>query len=673
MKNRIWNHPWALGLFLAGICLLLNACTGLTSTNSVGNGGGGGGTPAASLSPGSLTFASQTVNTTSAAQSVTLTNSGSAALSLTSVAISGTNGSDFAQTNTCGSSVNANASCTISVTFTPTAAGTRTANVSITDNATGSPQTVSLTGTGATAGGNPAVTLSPTSLTFASQTVNTTSAAQSVTLTNSGSAALSLTSVAITGTNSTEFAQTDTCGTSVNANASCTISVTFTPTAAGTRTANVSITDNATGSPQSISLTGTGAAAGALAVTTTLLPLATQSANYIGFLRATGGTPPYTWSMASGSSLTTGLLLDSASGVIFGTAPATTGTAPNFTVQVTDSAAATASAALSITTDAATGANCNNVYLDLNETGPSATLTPTPLTINNILTGPHVVPLDDLGTGTYLGQQGGLYPGGSNVRPSSYDATGVTLANSIVPLDANGNQDLTSGKMVLMSIGMSNAKGEFGQFIVDETGDASLNPALVLVNGAQAGCDAIALANSQSSCWTTTLSALTNNVPTVTAKQVVAAWVKEAIADPSSTGTFPKDATTLQGDLEKIAQNLKTFFPNIKLAYYATRINANYATTNQNPEPFAYESGFAVKFTIADSINGTLTNAPWLSWGPYMWANGMLPRSDGTVWTCQDVNSDGTHPSALGEEKVAQMLKNFFHTDDTTTPWFLHH
>ncbi len=102
----------------------------------------------ASLSPSSLTFASQAVGATSAAQTITLNNTGNAALTLTSIALTGTNPGDFAQTNTCGSSVAAGANCTISVTFTPAASGTLTAAVTLTDNATGSPQTVSLSGTG---------------------------------------------------------------------------------------------------------------------------------------------------------------------------------------------------------------------------------------------------------------------------------------------------------------------------------------------------------------------------------------------------------------------------------------------------------------------------------------------------------------------------------------------
>ncbi len=208
------------------------------------------------LSPASVTFADQPVGTTSTAQSVTLSNSGSALLAISSVAITGTNAGDFAQTNTCGSSVPAGANCTISVTFTPTAAGTRAGAVTITDDANSPQQTITLTGTGL----QPAVTLSPGGLTFGSQLVGTTSAAQAVTLTNSGNASLSISSTAITGTNSGDFAQSNTCGASVAVGGTCAFSITFTPTTRGTKTATLAITDNAPGSPQSIALTGTGTA-----------------------------------------------------------------------------------------------------------------------------------------------------------------------------------------------------------------------------------------------------------------------------------------------------------------------------------------------------------------------------------------------------------------------------
>jgi hypothetical protein len=218
------------------------------ATQSVSLTGTGVATPLVSLSPPSLTFPAQKVGTSSSAQSVTLKNTGSAVLSITSITVSG----DFSQTNTCGSSVAVAASCTLSVTFKPTATGTRTGAVTITDNGSPATQSVSLTGTGTA----PVVSLSPTSLTFPAQPLGTSSSAQSVTLSNTGNASLGITSIKASG----DFSQTNTCGSSVAASASCTLSVTFKPTAAGTRTGVVTITDNASPATQTVSLTGTGVA-----------------------------------------------------------------------------------------------------------------------------------------------------------------------------------------------------------------------------------------------------------------------------------------------------------------------------------------------------------------------------------------------------------------------------
>jgi len=209
--------------------------------------------PNVGLSP-ALNFGNQNVGTTSAPQTITVTNTGNSTLSVSSVTITGANASDFKETNTCTTTqVAPQATCTISVTFTPSISGTENATVNITDNAPTSPQTTTLTGVGVGAGG-PAVTLSPTSLVFATQLVGTTSPAQTVTLTNTGTATLSITSIVTTG----NFAETNTCGSSVIAGASCTINVTFTPKTINTLTGTVSITDNAPASPQTVTLTGTG-------------------------------------------------------------------------------------------------------------------------------------------------------------------------------------------------------------------------------------------------------------------------------------------------------------------------------------------------------------------------------------------------------------------------------
>ena len=211
--------------------------------------------PFVMLSPSSLNFGNQNLGTSSTPQSVTLTNSGEAPLSISSIVTSG----DFSQTNTCpvGGSLPTGSNCIITVTFTPSVLGSESGSVSITDNAPNNPQSVSLTGVGIA----PLVTLSPTSLSFGNQPVGITSGQQTSTLTNTGNATLMITSIQVTGINSGDFAQSNNCGTSVPAGGGCTITVTFTPSVLGSESASVGITDNAPNNPQSVPLTGAGVAA----------------------------------------------------------------------------------------------------------------------------------------------------------------------------------------------------------------------------------------------------------------------------------------------------------------------------------------------------------------------------------------------------------------------------
>ena len=235
----------AIGLGSVNITNLVNAWPTTATTQTV------------TVSPTSLAFASTLVGSTTAVQAVTIKNTGTAAVTLTSETITGSNANSFLKSaTTCGASLAVSASCTVSVEFKPAAAGALTASLSIADSATGSPQTVSLSGTGA----SPlTVTVSPTSLTFASTAVGSTSAAQAVTIKNTGAAAVTLTSETITGTSASSFLKSaTTCGASLAASASCTVSVEFKPASAGSLTASLSIADNASGSPQLVSLAGTG-------------------------------------------------------------------------------------------------------------------------------------------------------------------------------------------------------------------------------------------------------------------------------------------------------------------------------------------------------------------------------------------------------------------------------
>jgi N-acetylneuraminic acid mutarotase len=215
--------------------------------------------PTVSLTPtGPLSF-SASVGTTSDAQVVTILNSGTASLSLTGISLTGANAGSFAATNNCGASLAANGSCMVSVKFSPGAAGGFTAALLIADSAIGSPQSVTINGTG-TAAPAPAVSLTPGPLSFTS-VVGTPSAAQLATLTNTGNATLNISSIAITG--GSGFADTTNCGGTLNTGSSCTISITFMPSGTSSVTAALAVNDNATGSPHAVTLMGVGTIASA--------------------------------------------------------------------------------------------------------------------------------------------------------------------------------------------------------------------------------------------------------------------------------------------------------------------------------------------------------------------------------------------------------------------------
>ena len=287
-------------------------------------------------------------------------------------------------------------------------------------------------------------------------------------------------------------------------------------------------------------------------------------------------------------------------------------------------------------------------------------------------------PIQDLGTGYWRGEQGGLYPNGSNFRPATHNAAGLNIAQNILPLDTNGNVDLVNGKIVWLSVGMSNTSLEAQFFIPMADTFAQKNPKLVLIDGAQGGQDIDSINNPTAHFWDVISHRL--NQSGLTNKQVQAIWFKQAQKRPTDTDftTYPD---TLKLKFKSALQIAKSKFPNTQLAYLSNRIYGGYATTPENPEPYAYYSGWSVKRLIEDQINGdtslafsgTNTRVPWLAWGPNLWADGIIPRSDGLTWNCPtDFKSDGTHPSLPGgQQKVANLLLNFFTTDSTSVPWFL--
>jgi hypothetical protein len=296
---------------------------------------------------------------------------------------------------------------------------------------------------------------------------------------------------------------------------------------------------------------------------------------------------------------------------------------------------------------------------------------------------PVSLPLNDLGSAEYVrlnggltGFTGGLYPGGANVPPVDHYLAGLEIASQVVPLNSAGHPDPVNGKIVLVSVGMSNAANEFDGFMTQANGDPTINPRLVIVNGAQPGQTADDWSDPNGTPWGQLDQYLAE--AGVTPAQVQVAWVKEALGGP---GDFPEMAQTLQGHLEAIARNLHLRYANLKMAYYSSRTRAYAYWQGLSPEPTAFESGFAVKWMIAKQIAGNPTLnydpdagpvvAPYLLWGPYLWIDGLNPRSDGRIWTPADLNGDCVHPSPHGVHQVADQLMAFFKMNGTASPWFM--
>jgi hypothetical protein len=275
-----------------------------------------------------------------------------------------------------------------------------------------------------------------------------------------------------------------------------------------------------------------------------------------------------------------------------------------------------------------------------------------------------LVPLIDLGAGTYNGYAGGLYPGGSNVPPPSYEEDGLAAAGRVTPRNSRG-LPAANGRIVLLSIGMSNAMLEFATFASVVRADNGVSRAVALVNGAASGQTANLIADPAAPYWASVGAKLT--AARLSPAQVQIVWLKDA--NNQHPDGFPEDALALEDNLAAILSILTGRFPNLQLVYLSSRTYGGYAETDLNPEPHAYDSGFAVKWLMEQRITDPPAR-PWLGWGPYLWTDGINGRSDGLVWTPQDVQQDGTHPSASGRQKVASLLLAFLKDDPTTTPWF---
>ena len=308
------------------------------------------------------------------------------------------------------------------------------------------------------------------------------------------------------------------------------------------------------------------------------------------------------------------------------------------------------------------------------------------------------VPLTDLLTGTYFGNQGGLYPAGINQPPPDHDSAIKARRNQIKPLDVNGDES-PFGKYVLLSIGRSNATQEWCSTATRPPcaawslmGRAAADPAvnhytMVIVNGADSS-------RKDVRAWTSATSPSYDRIKTarltplgLSENQVQIVWAElDDLAPVYSLPSDSADAHVLSAYIGQVVRALRARYPYLRLVFLSSRLYAGFATTDLAPEPFAYEQGFAVKWVIeaqikeirgsppdpwVGSLNYVKKTAPVVVWGPYLWARGETPRSDGMLWRRTDFEADGSTPSQDGESKVGLALLNFFKTSLYTRCWFV--
>ncbi len=285
-------------------------------------------------------------------------------------------------------------------------------------------------------------------------------------------------------------------------------------------------------------------------------------------------------------------------------------------------------------------------------------------------------PLTDLSADDrYHDRDGGLYGGGMNEPSKPHADAAMQESARIVPRAADG-QPSAEGKIVLISISMSNATQLFTTFKQKADADPQKSSSLMIVDCAQNREAMEQWAPPNARPWKEAERRLA--AAGVSARQVQAAWIK--LANVLPTGDFNLHTRKLRDDTLAVLQNVKAKFPNVRIVYLSSRTYAGYSNGILNPEPYAYESAFAVRDLITDQIagkpelayRGEATKVPLLLWGPYLWSDGVTPRkSDGLVWNREDFGADGTHPSDAGRMKGAGVMLGFFKTDPFAQPWFV--
>ncbi len=287
-------------------------------------------------------------------------------------------------------------------------------------------------------------------------------------------------------------------------------------------------------------------------------------------------------------------------------------------------------------------------------------------------------PLTELGSGTFKGHQGGLYPNGSNTMPPEFYNDAVQMASSIQPLDKNGNANV-NGEIGLVALGASTV-AMFSKGIEKMLPKSNIiNKELNFVNCGIGGQDMSDIMDPNANFWSVIDARV--KAAGMTLEQVQVIWFQEDNLKSRETDLDGR-GKGLVDDFTYMVQFCKKHYPNLKLFYVTGRHTTDFMPADgkdKHREPKAYINGWACKWLIENQINGDKelnykgenAVAPLILWGPYFWTQGEKPRSDGYSWTPSLVSPDGVHPTEAGIEKVSKDLVDFWQTDPVSKIWFL--
>lgn len=304
--------------------------------------------------------------------------------------------------------------------------------------------------------------------------------------------------------------------------------------------------------------------------------------------------------------------------------------------------------------------------------------------INCENTSTGLIPLVDLTGGTYEGYAGGLYPDNSNSIPVVHLDSGIARANRFMPLNWNGDVDTVYGKVGLLALGNVNAQKSFNRFYSDFSDAGYFDSCVRLINGCLDAYDLRDMINPAiDSYWKDVFDEI--QAEGLKKKQIQAVWVMAPSFDDTVTSTTAY-IDSIASAYVQLARAIKTELPNVQLLFISGMPYGGYVDTlsfhaGAVSEPANYLMDFAIKEAISAQINGdTLLQcygdsavAPWMCWGPNLWADGETLRAyDNLRWICPDdfdAEEDGSILVGSGLSKISSRLFDYFTTSPLTTPW----